>query len=224
LKIAWIYHMRPAGFSGATGFSTVEGRGPDGAIGDTPETRDEGARRSGRGTFGSGFRPSEETPLVRNGIMYIATPYSRVVAVDPVTGEELWSFQLRSGYASTRGVEFWAGDGRTSAQIVFGSTDGKLYSLNAKSGKPNVAFGDDGVVNLNTDAIMHGLTGRNGLTSPPLVYRNLVITGGTTQENPPRGPAGDVRAWDMRTGKLVWTFRAIPQKGDRYNDTWVGDS
>ena len=58
---------------------------------------------------------------------------------------------------------------------------------------------------------MQGQPGRNGLSSPPIVYKNLVITGGRTQENPPQGPAGDVRAWDMRTGKLVWTFHSIPR-------------
>ena len=225
LKIAWTYHMRPAGFTGGRGgFPTMEGRGPGGAVGDTPDAPDTRGRGAGRGRFGSGFRPSGDTPLVRNGIMYIATPYSRVAAVDPVTGKELWSFPLPSGNPSTRGLEFWAGDGATPAQIVFGSSDGKLYSLDAKTGKPNDRFGDNGVVNLNTDAIMHGLPGRNGLTSPPVVYKNLVITGGTTQENPPHGPAGDVRAWDLRTGKLVWTFHSIPQKGEKYNDTWAGDS
>ena len=71
---------------------------------------------------------------------------------------------------------------------------------------------------------MQGLPGRNGLSSPPIVYKNLVITGGTTQENPPHGPAGDVRAWDMHTGKLVWTFHSIPRAGEKYNDTWAGDS
>ncbi len=224
LKIAWTYHMRPPGFTGGGGrFVTMEGRGPGGAVGDTPETPG-GRRGAGRGRFGSGFRPSEETPLVRNGIMYIATPYSCVAAVDPVTGKELWSFQLPSGNPSTRGLEFWAGAGATPAQVVFGSTDGKLYSLDAKTGKPNSGFGDNGVVNLNTDAIMRGLPGRNGLTSPPVVYKNLVIAGGTTQENPPHGPAGDVRAWDLRTGRLVWTFHSIPQKGEKYNDTWAGDS
>ena len=221
LKIAWIYHMRPAGFTGGGGgFPVMEGREAGGAVGDTP-ARPGGAAR---GRFGSGFRPSEDTPLVRNGIMYIATPYARVVAVDPVTGKELWSFQLPSSNPSTRGAEFWAGDGTTPAQIVFGSTDGKLYSLDAKTGKPNSSFGDNGVVNLNTDEIMRGLPGRNGLTSPPVVYKNLVITGGTTQENPPHGPAGDVRAWDMHTGKLVWTFHSVPRQGEKYNDTWADDS
>jgi quinoprotein glucose dehydrogenase len=219
LKPAWTYHMRPAGFTGGGGaFPVMEGRGPGGAVGDVPE----GAGRGGR--FGSGFRPSGATPLVRNGILYLSTPYSRVVAVDPVTGQEIWAFQLPSGSPSTRGVEYWGGDGKTPSQIVFGSSDGKLYSVDAKTGKPNPAFGDNGVVNLNTDAIMRGLPGRNALTSPPIVYRNLVITGGTTQENPPHGPAGDVRAWDMRTGKLAWTFHSVPQKGEKGNDTWAGES
>ena len=197
LKIAWTYHMRPA------------------AAPRTTETRNAG---------GSGFRPSGDTPLVRNGIMYMATPYSRIVAVDPVTGDELWDFNLPSGNPSTRGVEYWGGDGKTPPQIVFGSSDGKLYSVDARTGKPNPEFGDNGVVNLNTDAIMRGLTGRNGLSSPPLVYKNLVIAGGTTQEVPVLGPAGDIRAWDMRTGQLVWTFHSVPQKGEKGNDTWAGES
>uniref|UniRef100_Q028C8 Quinoprotein glucose dehydrogenase n=1 Tax=Solibacter usitatus (strain Ellin6076) TaxID=234267 RepID=Q028C8_SOLUE len=226
LKVAWTYHMRPAGFTGSGGgFPTMEGRGPGGAVGDTPESPEGSGRGAGRGgRGGSGFRPSGDTPLVKGGIMYMATPYSRVVAVDPVTGGELWSFSLRSGNPSTRGLEFWAGDGHTPAQIVFGSSDGKLYSIDAQTGKPNPAFGDNGVVNLNTDAIMHGLPGRNSLSSPPIVYKNFVITGGTTQENPPHGPAGDVRAWDMRTGKLAWTFHSVPQKGEKFNNTWAGES
>ncbi len=218
LKVAWVYHMRPAGF---TGGGPVRARPAGGPVGDEPEAPPPGR---GRFQFGSGFRPSQVTPLVIRGIMYITTPYSTVAAVDPVSGKELWSWKLPSGNPSTRGLEYWAGDGRTPAQVVFGSSDGKLYSIDAKTGKPNQGFGDNGVVNLNTEAIMHGLPGRNGLTSPPLIYKNLVITGGTSQENPPLGPAGDVRAWDMHTGKLVWTFRSIPQAGEKYNDTWAGDS
>jgi quinoprotein glucose dehydrogenase len=80
------------------------------------------------------------------------------------------------------------------------------------------------VVDLNTPEILRGLSGRNGLSSPPIVYKHLVITGGTTQENPPRGPAGDVRAWDLHTGRLVWAFRSVPQAGERFNDTWAAES
>ena len=222
LKIAWTYHMRPAGFKAAPGRgpAVMEGRPAGGGVGDEPDAPGGGRRPQ----FGSGFRPSEVTPLVIHGIMYVATPYSRVAAIDPTNGLEIWSYPLPSGSPSTRGLEYWTGDSKTPAQVVFGSSDGKLYSVDAKTGKPNTAFGDNGVVNLNTEAIMHGLPGRNALTSPPIVYKNLVITGGTSQENPPHGPAGDVRAWDMRTGKLAWTFHSIPQPGEKFHETWAGES
>ena len=137
----------------------MEGRPQGGGrpVGDEPEPSPATPSRSGgRTQFGSGFRPSQVTPLVIRGIMYVTTPYSRVAAIDPVDGAELWSWQLPSGNPSTRGLEYWPGDGKTPAQVVFGSSDGKLYSLDAKTGKPNPAFGDNGVVNLNTDAIMRG--------------------------------------------------------------------
>ena len=196
LDVAWTYHMKPAPPSPA--------------------------QQAGRGS--PGFAASEVTPLVVGDIMYLSTPYYRVVALDATTGKEVWVFQLPSGNPSTRGVEYWPGDGSTPPQIVFGTSDARLYSLNAMTGVPNEAFGEKGVVNLDTPEILQGLPGRNGLSSPPIVYRNLVITGGTTQENPPRGPAGDVRAWDMRTGRLVWTFHSVPRPGEPYADTWAGDS
>jgi len=206
LKVAWTYHMKPPAPPGvAPDVAAPQGRG-------------------GRGRGGAGFSSSGVTPLVVNGTMYLATPYFRVVAVEPTTGKEVWAFQLPSGNPSTRGVEYWPGDAQTPAQVVFGSSDGKLYSLDAKTGKPNESFGDKGIVELNTPEILQGLPGRDGLSSPPVVYKNLVITGGTTQENPPLGPAGDVRAWDMRTGKLVWTFRSIPRGGEKFNDSWAADS
>ena len=198
LDVAWVYHMKPAGVA-------------------LPEGR-------GRGRGGSGFASSSVTPLVVNGVMYLSTPYYRVVAIDPTTGKEIWAFQLPSGSPSTRGVEYWPGDGKTPPQIVFGSSDSRLYSIDAKTGEPNEAFGEKGVVSLDTPEILQGLPGRNGLSSPPVVYRNLVITGGTTQENPPLGPAGDVRAWDMRTGKLAWTFHSVPRGGEKHSDTWAGES
>jgi len=172
----------------------------------------------------SGLSGSETTPIVADGVMYLSTPYNRVVALDPTTGKEMWAFRLPSGNPSTRGVEYWPGDAQTPAQIVFGSTNGKLFSLDAKTGRPNDAFGEKGIVDLNTPEIMQGLPGSNGLSSPPVMYRHLIIAGGRNQENPPKGPAGDVRAWDIHTGKLVWTFHSIPRDGDKYHDTWAGDS
>jgi quinoprotein glucose dehydrogenase len=219
LKIAWVYHMKPA--APATPAAPAARGDANAPIGDVPPPPVQGR---GRGRGGSAFSSSEVTPLVINGTMYIATPYFRVVALDSTTGQEVWAFPLPSANPSTRGVEYWPGDAQTPPQIVFGSTDGKLYSLDAKTGKPNEAFGEKGIVDLNTPEILRGLPGRDGLSSPPIVYKNLVITGGTTQENPPRGPAGDVRAWDMHSGKLVWTFHSIPSTGDKHNDTWAADS
>lgn len=208
LKVAWTYHMKPAGVNAV------------GAV-----AYDQSATRASVTGRPGGFGPSSVTPLVVNGTMYLTTPYGRVVAIDATSGKEVWVFALPGGGgASTRGVEYWAGEGKTPPQIVFGSGDGRLFSLDARTGRLNENFGEKGIVKLNTEEIMRGLPGRNGMTSPPLVYKNLVITGGTTQENPPLGPAGDVRAWDLHTGKLAWTFRSIPQEGEKYNDTWAKDS
>jgi quinoprotein glucose dehydrogenase len=209
LRVAWVYHMKPEG--------AVANPGRDGGGGG-------GRGLGGRGGAGSGFSNGETTPLVIHGIMYVSTPYGRAVALDPATGKELWAFQLPSGSPSMRGVEYWPGDAERPPQIVFGSTDGKLYSLNAKTGKLNEAFGENGVVNLNTPEILQGLPGNDGLSSPPVVYKNLIIIGGRTQEAPALGPAGDVRAFDVHTGKLVWTFHSIPREGEKYHDTWAGDS
>ena len=211
LKAAWVYHMKPV--AAAAPASAGEGV-PAPAQG----------RGGGRGRGGSGFAAGQTTPLVVNGVMYISTPYGRVVALDPTTGQEVWVFQVATGSPSMRGVEYWPGDAQTPPQIVFGTSDAKLISLDAKTGIPNGAFGDKGIVDVNTPEILQGLPGVNGMSSPPIVYRHLIITGGRTQENPPQGPAGDVRAWDIHTGKLVWTFRSVPRAGEKYNDTWAGDS
>jgi quinoprotein glucose dehydrogenase len=211
LQVAWVYHMRPAP---ATPPATPAP--PPAGAAAPPQGR-------GRGR-GSGFTSSETTPLVIDGVMYISSPYGRVVALDSSTGKEVWVYQVPNGNPSMRGVEYWAGDAKTAAQIVFGTADGRLISLFAKTGEPNEAFGAKGIVNLNTPEILQGLPGNDGMSSPPTMYKHLIITGGRTQENPPRGPAGDVRAWDIHTGKLVWTFRSIPRAGEKYNDTWAADS
>ena len=102
LQVAWVYHMRPAapaepaaGGAGAAAGAAAQGRG--------------------RGRGGSGFAAGQTTPLVVNGVMYIATPYNRVVALDPTTGKEMWVFQLPAGNPSTRGVEYWPSDAPDAA-------------------------------------------------------------------------------------------------------------
>jgi quinoprotein glucose dehydrogenase len=80
------------------------------------------------------------------------------------------------------------------------------------------------VVDLNTPEILQGLPGNDGLSSPPIMYKNLIIIGGRTQEGPAMGPAGDVRAFDVHDGRVVWTFHSVPREGEPFHDSWAGDS
>ena len=205
LRLAWSYSMTPETNAG------------EAATGPHAEDNQDSRPQS--------LRSSSLTPLVVNGTMYITSPYNRVSAIDPTSGEEVWTYVLPNGTSTgRRGPEYWSGDGDTPAQILFGSNDGKLYSLNASTGEPNEDFADNGVLDLNTGDIMRGFPGGNRLASPPKVYKNLVIVGGSTQESVALGPAGDVRAFDLRTGERVWTFHTIPREGEPFNDTWGGDS
>jgi len=167
----------------------------------------------------------EATPLVTNGKLYLATPYHQVVAMEPETGKLLWSYELPAGAnPGVRGLEYYPGDAHVPPQIVFGTSDAKLISLNANTGKPVPGFGNEGAVDLK-QGILNGYPNAfYDLSSPPIVYHNLIITGAHTQESPSLGAAGDTRAWDIHTGKLVWQFHSVPQTGEIGHDTWEGNS
>jgi quinoprotein glucose dehydrogenase len=208
LAPVWVYHMKPpapaAGAdTNASAQAAAEGMGPP-------------SRRRSR------FSGSQATPLVVGGRMFVSTPYGRVVALDPASGAELWATAIPGpGQPSLRGVEYWAGDAATPARILFGTRDGRLMALDAATGAFVPGFGSNGVVDLKTPDILNGAEARfYGMTSPPIVYGDLVITGAAVQEFPAKGAAGDVRAWDVRTGKLVWTFHSVPRKGEPGYDTW----
>jgi len=181
---------------------------------------------------GQPFRLSQSIPIMVNGILFVGYPLNRVAALEPETGKVLWEFagktidRDRVGLGSMRGLAYWPGDKQTPPQIVFGTPDGEMYSINAKTGKPNPGFGNEGVVNLRTPEIMNGFPNIHyGLNSAPFVYKNLVFTGSHNVDNTgPKAPAGDVRAWDLRTGKLVWTFHTVPRPGEMGHETWLGDS
>jgi quinoprotein glucose dehydrogenase len=247
LAVAWIYHMKPADYIAPVGRGRGGRGGPGGPVGPgSPEAAvgsgGAGARggpgggdqvaaqaaQEGFGGFGrggTGFSTAEVTPLVVKGVMYIGTPYGRVTALDPTTGTEKWTFKLPTGEPATRGVEYFPGDKQTPPLIVVGTSDAKLFTLDAESGTLNTAFGEDGVVNLDTPEITHDLpNASDGLSSPPVMFDNLVIVGGRTTENGGPGPAGDVRAFDIHNGHLVWTFHSIPQPGEPNYGGWVGDS
>lgn len=238
LNVAWVYHMKPANAPDLMPANQFGGPPPNGrqrpstqrpgaAPGAAPDNATAQARAEGMRPqmHPSRYLQSEVTPIVAGGLMYVSTPYSRIVALDPATGKEVWAYETPkgSGIPSLRGVEYWPGDKDNAAEILFGTREGLLIALDAKSGKPAASFGNAGIVDMRTPEVMNGFTRGMGMTSPPIVYKHLVITGSAVPESPSQGPAGDVRAWDVVTGKLVWTFHSTPRPGETGHDTWHGD-
>ena len=170
----------------------------------------------------------ETTPLVVDGVMYLTTPFNRVVAVEPETGKQLWSFDpdidktKSANLFISRGCSYWT-DGKIK-RILHGTQAGRMYSIDAATGKPDPAFGANGSIDLRPGVADKFPDRGYGVTSPPVVFKNLVITGAWVSDGDPQGPSGDVRAFDIRTGKLAWTFHTVPRPGEFGNDTWAGDS
>jgi quinoprotein glucose dehydrogenase len=216
LQVAWRYSLR--GANGAAPAAPTEDAAS--AAQRVAEATGPASRRRTR------LASSQVTPLMVGDRLFLTTPYGRAVALEAATGREIWSTPVPGpGQPSLRGVEYWPGDGVAAPRIFLGTRDGRLLALDAKDGQPAREFGAEGVVNLATPEILQGGDARfYGMTSPPVVFRNLVITGAAVQEFPPRGAAGDVRAWDARTGRLVWTFHSVPRKGERFHDTWARGS
>ena len=169
-----------------------------------------------------GGRHSQSTPLVVGGVMYLSTAYNRVLALEPETGKRIWEYH-GAHRPALRGIAYWPGNRDLPAQIVFGTADGWLISLNAATGKPVPGFGTEGMVNLREGVADKFPKRPYGMSSPPAIYKDLVITGSYIPEHPSLGPSGDVRAWDMRTGKLVWTFHSVPRPGEANHNAWQGD-
>ena len=162
----------------------------------------------------------ENTPVIVDNVVYFATQRHRVVALDATTGSELWTFDPKHNVGK-RGVTYWPGDSTTGPR-VFVAGDA-LIALDAKHGTPIDSFGQHGSVDMRAgiaDAYPGALY---SISSPPAVYKNLLIVGPATQEGPSKGPSGDPRAFDARTGKLVWRFHTVPQPGEPGNDTWGPD-
>jgi glucose dehydrogenase len=181
---------------------------------------------------GTGSRTIESVPLVVNGRMYVSWPFCHVAALDPETGQQFWRYSAPNcpyrgpGLSSMRSMAYWPGDKVRAPRILFGTEEGELYALDAKTGALVEEFGAHGIVNLKTPEVMKSYPRMHyGLTSAPLIYQDLVITGShIDDETGSKGPAGDVRAWDVRTGKLVWTFHTVPRPGERGHESWKGDT
>ena len=179
--------------------------------------------------FGTQPGTFQATPLMIDDVLYLSTPYNRVVALDARTGTELWRYDPKAyedgqppngtGFVH-RGVAAWRDP--AGARRIFMNSRYRLIALDAKSGRPVPGFGRDGIVDL-TNGLSRAVNPRHYTnTSPPVVYRDLVILGNGVGDRLvyTGDPPGDVRAFDARTGAIVWTFRPVPAPGEFGHETW----
>jgi quinoprotein glucose dehydrogenase len=170
-------------------------------------------------TYDAGEGPggTECQPVVARGVLYGVTPHHNVVALDAATGRLIWRFASGIiGSGANRGVAYWiAGNERR----VFAAVQHWIYALDGWTGKPIPGFGTNGRIDLREglgrDPAMQSLA----LTTPGVVYKNLLIVGGRVPEALP-APPGDIRAYDVRTGKMRWSFHTIPHPGEAGYETW----
>ncbi len=172
------------------------------------------------------------TPIMVNGVLYIKTSLSEAAAIDAATGKTLWTFDpetwQRERPANTgfnaRGVAYWS-DGRT-ARVFLPTGDAHLWAVDAKTGRPIDSFGLNGSIDA-TEGLRRPVPRRDyQLMSAPLVVGDVVVVGSVVSDGPryQLAPPGDVRGFDVRTGREVWQFHTIPQQGEFANDTWEKDS
>jgi quinoprotein glucose dehydrogenase len=176
---------------------------------------------------GDAFEGSEMqcNPIVVNGVLYATTPKLRVIALDAAAGKLRWSFDPNDGAKIThsirnRGITYWE-DGRE--QRIFVVSRHWLYALDARSGARAAGFGDAGRVDLREGLGRDPREVSISATTPGVIYRDLLILGGVMSEDLP-APPGDIRAFDVRTGKQRWSFHTIPHPGEFGYDTWPKDA
>lgn len=187
---------------------------------DTGDSSD-GKQLPGRSAF-------EATPLVVEGVMYVPTPLHRLIAVDPETGKRLWIFDPKFDPATrvtlytNRGVAFWRSGERK--RIFLGDQMGRLFSVDATTGKADPGFGNEGFVDLKKGVVEKFPQGSYGLTSPVTVCKDVVVAGAWVSDGEAQGPSGDIRGFDAASGKQLWRFHTVPHSGEFGADTWQPDS
>ena len=164
----------------------------------------------------------QTSPIVAEGVLYGITPTQKIFALDAATGKLFWKFD--SGVKGTqpdRGLAYWT-DGKDKRILV--GVMNFVYALDAVSGRPVASFGKQGRIDLREGLDREPAAAQSVyLTSPGVVYKDLLIVGGRNPETPP-SPPGNVRAFDVRTGELRWSFHTIPRPGEFGYDTWPRDA
>lgn len=166
----------------------------------------------------------EATPLVIDGILYVPSPMSRLFALDAETGKRIWVFDaaidktIPRNLFVNRGVSSWT-DGKKRL-IYLGDIQGRLWAVDARTGELDRGFGESGKVDLRAGMADGFPESQYGLTSPTAVCGDVVVAGSLVSDGQPRGPSGDVRGFDARSGKVLWRFHTVPHAGEPGNETW----
>jgi quinate dehydrogenase (quinone) len=160
-------------------------------------------------------------PLIVRGMVYGRGSNGSLVALDAATGKQIWIHEGVQGFTS-RGVNYWERKDGKDRRLIF-STVNMLQELDAYTGEPITAFGTDGKIDLRVGLDRDPTTINQQSRTPGRVFENLIILGSATNEEYASAP-GDVRAFDVRTGKLVWTFHTVPRPGEFGYDTWPKDA
>ena len=175
-------------------------------------------------TYDSGESGDLQTqPIIVDGVLYGYTPAQKVFALDAGSGKALWTFDAKlQGRGPIRGLMFWAGDRNNEARLLAPAHE-YIYALNPRTGVPIATFGDGGRIDLR-DNLGRDPKGQSvRLTTPGVIFKDLMIVGGRVNEGLPGSP-GHIRAYDVRTGALRWTFHTIPHPGEVGYETWSKDS
>jgi quinoprotein glucose dehydrogenase len=176
------------------------------------------------------LRPSNlfrSTPLMISGVLYASDGIGLVEGFDPATGKTLWVQEPAEPGAealngtSTRGVAYWRGGGN---ERILAVRPPYLVAINPKTGELIQSFGSGGKVDLRME--LGPQPQPYNFTSAPLVVRNVAVVGSSIADNPnvKEGTPGNIRGFDVQTGKLLWTFKTIPQQGEFGVDTWENES
>ena len=165
-------------------------------------------------------------PLIIEGVLYASSPRLKFFALNAATGARLWTFDPYAegggpgGGGVNRGVACWK-DG--ADRRIFAGAGSRLYALDAGTGQPIAGFGEKGSIDLHTGLPDWAQQLYAVITTPGVVYKDLIIAGVRMNEAHPSAP-GDVRAFDVRTGALVWSFHTIPHPGEPGYETWPADA
>jgi len=170
-------------------------------------------------TYPVGERAVTFNPIVVDGVMYVQAKGSSIVALDPVSGKELWE-RPNQGAIGARGINYWQSADGSDRRLIY-LNGGMITQINAKTGEPITSFGENGKVDLRKALVHPEAVARPLQTSNPgRVYQNLFIislpaSGAAYESNP-----ADVQAYDILTGKLAWVFHSIPRPGEFGAETW----